>query len=354
MNRKNKILFVLSILVIFAPLAVGLALWNKLLPAFGAAEGFMLFTIVFLPIFFLLLHFLCVGFTLRDYKKHGQSEKIVMLAILILPLISIFAFAVMYATILKGDFVPYHFVYILVGGLFILMGNYMPKARRNRMFGLRNMWTLASDEVWTKSHRFLGKISVLVGALLLLCMLLPQSPTVLIVSILASTLIMAGSSTVYSYIAYKNAVKEGKITKESTMTKKSDKIARAVTIPLVAVVLIVAAVLCFTGSIAFTTGESSLLVDATYWRDKEIAYEDIASIALIDDTDASRVSGFGSPMLSLGLYKSDNVGSHTRFAYTKAEKHILLTLKDGSKIVLGAETAEETTALYGDLLKKIS
>ena len=352
MTRKNKILFVLSVLIILAPLAVGLIMLERLTAAASLMQGFILFTVIFMPLFFLLLHILCVLFMLRDYRKNGQSEKIVTLSICLLPFVSLFASAVTFAMALKNNFVPYSLVYILLGALFILMGNYMPKARRNRLFGVKTVWTLSSDEIWTKTHRFTGKLGVIIGALLLLCALLPQSVTLLVCAILGAALILSFGSMIYSYVIYKKAVKAG--TLSEAKPTKNDKIARAIAIPAIIIILAVCAVLMFTGSIEFTVGEEALTIDATYWSEERVAYEEIKDIALIEETNVARVNGFGSARLSLGLFTSDEQGKHTRFTYTKSEKSILLTLKDGTKVIISERTDAETEALYKDILEKYS
>ena len=50
----------------------------------------------------------------------------------------------------------------------IVIGNYLPKTRRNYTIGIRITWTLENDENWRKTHRLAGKIWVLGGLLLLL------------------------------------------------------------------------------------------------------------------------------------------------------------------------------------------
>ena len=354
MTRKNKLLFVLSILVILAPTAFGLAMWKTLTEAFSLVHGFLLFTVLLLPLFFLILHILCVGITLRDYHKNGQSEKIVTLSVCILPAITIFTMVIMYATVLRNTFVPFHLVYILLGALFILMGNYMPKTKRNRFFGVKTIWTLSNDEIWAKTHRFAGKLGVIVGALLIFVALLPQSIPLLIGAILGSAFIISIPPLVYSYVLYKKAIEDGTLSPKSAKPKKQDKIARAISIPAIIVILAFCAVITTTGSIHFTVGEDAVSVDATYWKNVEIAYTDIESATLVTDTAASRISGFGSPVLSLGLFSSKDYGNHTRFAYTKSEQHILLSLKDGSKVIIGERTESETTALYEAILEKLS
>ena len=49
----------------------------------------------------------------------------------------------------------YRFTSIGIGALMIL-GNIMPKARRNGTFGVRTKWSMANDSVWQKSQRFGG------------------------------------------------------------------------------------------------------------------------------------------------------------------------------------------------------
>ena len=59
------------------------------------------------------------------------------------------------------------FTSLLTGVLLIILGNVMPKARKNALFGMRAKWSMSGDEVWRKSQRFGGFASVVAGALLL-------------------------------------------------------------------------------------------------------------------------------------------------------------------------------------------
>ncbi|MDZ7642846.1 MAG: SdpI family protein [Woeseiaceae bacterium] len=57
------------------------------------------------------------------------------------------------------------------GVLFLIIGNYLGKVRKNFFLGIRTPWTLASDEVWSRTNRvggyafMLGGIVMIVGAL---------------------------------------------------------------------------------------------------------------------------------------------------------------------------------------------
>lgn len=55
-----------------------------------------------------------------------------------------------------------------LGIMFIIIGNYLGKIRRNYMFGVRTPWTLASELAWNKTHRITGKLFVISGLLILI------------------------------------------------------------------------------------------------------------------------------------------------------------------------------------------
>ena len=51
--------------------------------------------------------------------------------------------------------------------MFIIIGNYLPKCRRNGVVGIVGIkipWTLSSDENWDKTHRFAGFVWIVCGA----------------------------------------------------------------------------------------------------------------------------------------------------------------------------------------------
>lgn len=55
---------------------------------------------------------------------------------------------------------------VLLGLLFIVLGNYLGKFPKNFFVGIRTPWTLASDEVWNRTHRLGGWLFMGAGALL--------------------------------------------------------------------------------------------------------------------------------------------------------------------------------------------
>lgn len=58
---------------------------------------------------------------------------------------------------------------LLLGLIFVLLGNQMPRIRFNYTFGIRTPWTLASESVWKKTHRVCGFVFVLSGLVMMVC-----------------------------------------------------------------------------------------------------------------------------------------------------------------------------------------
>lgn len=56
-----------------------------------------------------------------------------------------------------------------MGILFLVLGNYMPKAKRNSLVGFRCGWTMFNDLTWQKSNRFSGLALMLAGLATVAC-----------------------------------------------------------------------------------------------------------------------------------------------------------------------------------------
>lgn len=87
-----------------------------------------------------------------------------------------------------------------LGLLFIVLGNFMGKIRRNFLVGIRTPWTLASEEVWMRTHRLGGKLFVAAGCVSIAGALLDHGLAILLVSVT----IVALATTVHSYWVYRN------------------------------------------------------------------------------------------------------------------------------------------------------
>ncbi|MEA3062028.1 MAG: hypothetical protein QOJ94_1809 [Sphingomonadales bacterium] len=91
---------------------------------------------------------------------------------------------------------------IMTGALgltFVLIGNQLGKSRRMYLVGIRTPWTLASEEVWIKTHRLGGKLMVGGGLLLLLSAFVPIPSGLRATLFGAGIAVMVGVPVVYSY-----------------------------------------------------------------------------------------------------------------------------------------------------------
>ena len=93
-------------------------------------------------------------------------------------------------------------IFLLLMASFLPLGNQMPKARRNSLFGLRTKWSMADDVCWQKSQR-LGAYSLMgMGILgIVLVSLLPAARATF--AVLGLLLIMALVDIIGTYVIWK-------------------------------------------------------------------------------------------------------------------------------------------------------
>ncbi|MDJ0756132.1 MAG: SdpI family protein [Ardenticatenaceae bacterium] len=92
---------------------------------------------------------------------------------------------------------------MMMGILFVILGNYMGKIRSNFMFGIRTPWTLSSELSWNKTHRLGGRLFVLVGLLMIVTSFIPASEFWVYV-MMSSVFGMVIVLFVYSYLVYRS------------------------------------------------------------------------------------------------------------------------------------------------------
>lgn len=89
------------------------------------------------------------------------------------------------------------------GLMLVLIGNQLGKSRSMYLIGLRTPWTLASEEVWIKTHRLSGKLMVAAGIAIVAAAMLPLPPGTLAAVAIAAVAVSAAIPIVYSYIAWR-------------------------------------------------------------------------------------------------------------------------------------------------------
>ena len=360
MNKKNILKAIISSIVILLPIIFGVIRWDSLpdtitthFGADGVPDGASskAFAVFGLPLIMLALHWLCVIVTFLTNRKREQSDKVYTLLFFIMPMISIFVSALIYATAFNFDLHLGSLVCILFGVMFAVMGNYMPKVTRNRTMGIKIKWTLASDENWAATHRVAGRVWFFGGFVVMLGAFLPTNA--MMIASLPAILLLVLIPTVYSYIFYKKQLVRGEIDETKTLVTKKDKIIGIVCTAVVTVLLIGVGILMFTGNVEYSLGDDALTVEATYYESSTVKYADIDSVELCEDLDiGARQMGFASAKLSLGIFKSDALGTYTLYSHSGADAHVVI--KSGDKtLVIGLENEDEARLLCKALEQRV-
>ena len=94
---------------------------------------------------------------------------------------------------------------IFIGIVMVILGNVLPKAKRNFAVGVRTVWSMHNDITWAKSNRFGGVALMVCGVVTII--------ETLIIGGFASTMIMLGLILafavvicVYSYKVFKETI----------------------------------------------------------------------------------------------------------------------------------------------------
>lgn len=222
MLKRNKLKIILSSIIVLLPILFGIIYWNDLPDIMaihwgpnGKADGFSskAFTVIALPLILLVIHLACVFFTLLDKNQKEQNKKVLAIMFWIVPAISIIANAAIYKNAFGNGFQMKSWISILLGLMFIFIGNYLPKIKQNKTIGIKVFWTLNNEENWNKTHRFSGKLWVLCGVIMLFSIFLPIN---VILLVFICSLSAVAIPFAYSYNIYRRHKKEGIVYKTKT------------------------------------------------------------------------------------------------------------------------------------------
>ena len=93
-------------------------------------------------------------------------------------------------------------VSVIVGIVFILLGNIMPKTKRNNMMGMRMRFCMDTDEHWYIANRAGGIALVLAGLVTIAAGLILRSVAYIFVMVIA-LIVFLTVATIYSYVIIK-------------------------------------------------------------------------------------------------------------------------------------------------------
>lgn len=210
MIKKNLKLLLITSVIVLLPILVGLVLWNQLpdqLPfhwnAAGEVDGWASKPVAVFgaPLMMLACQWLCVVVTAADPKKANHPGKILHLVFWIIPVLSAMISAAIYATALGKTVRIELLTPVLLGVLFVIIGNYLPKCKQNYTIGIKIPWTLHSEENWNKTHRFAGMLWVICGFAMMITGFFG-----VFWFILPITLVMVIPPFLYSYLLYRKGM----------------------------------------------------------------------------------------------------------------------------------------------------
>ena len=177
MIKKNWKTLLITSLILLVPMLAGILLWNRLpeqVPshwnAAGEIDGWSSksFSVFCMPLILLAVQWLCVIATGADPKKSNHSGKVLQLVLWIIPILSIVLHVLTYAAALGKEVQMEVAMPVLIGLVFTIIGNYLPKCKQNYTIGIKIPWTLHSEENWNKTHRFAGWLWTFCGLAIML------------------------------------------------------------------------------------------------------------------------------------------------------------------------------------------
>ena len=90
-------------------------------------------------------------------------------------------------------------ILVLVGLLFVALGNMLPKSRPGFFVGIRTPWTITNTDNWIATHRLGGKLFLLAGAAMILVALLDVPDGLRPIVVLAAAIIASLVPAAYSW-----------------------------------------------------------------------------------------------------------------------------------------------------------
>ena len=211
MKSSRKELLITTLLCLL-PIVAGAALYHRLPETIathfgvdGTPNGWSsrAVAVFVLPAFMagvnLLLHFSLSS----DPKRKNMSPALREISVWTVPVLSILVSTLTLGNALGAQTHIEVVIPLLIGILFILIGNYLPKTKQSYTMGIKLPWTLASEENWNRTHRLAGFLWVLGGAADVLVTLLRLWTAWLFIALIT---VLTLVPSVYSYLLYKKGI----------------------------------------------------------------------------------------------------------------------------------------------------
>lgn len=213
MNLKKELPLITIVLLPFIYLAY---IWNQLpekVPMHWNIKGEIdrygeKMELIIIPILLPLLVyiiFLVVPKIDPKNKLNKMGNKLQTIKVLLTTFMSILALFIIYSA-KNQSFANPNYIILLIGVLYIILGNYFKTIKANYFIGIRTPWTLENESVWKKTHKLGGKLWFVGGIIVVLTsLILDKEPNVTVFLIITGIITII--PIVYSYIIFKNEIK---------------------------------------------------------------------------------------------------------------------------------------------------
>lgn len=206
--KKESVISVIISILLFA--LVNLLFYKKMPETLPTHWGFnnkidgyssKFTTLITTPLLLIFLNIFSCFMLDNDPKNKDKNNFVITIGKATIPLVMLITFVISVFYGLGKKINVMVIISIFVGFLLILIGNYLPKTKRNYTVGIKLPWTLNSDENWNKTHRLAGYFFILGGIFFLLTPFIGNEYLIFL-----TFMIIGIIPAIYSFYLYKNGV----------------------------------------------------------------------------------------------------------------------------------------------------
>jgi len=168
------------------------------------------FALSVMPLMTLAMAFLLKALPhLEPRKKHlERSPKLVGATWIGLNLVLWSAHITVVGTGLGYDINTLLLLSVSLGLMMMLIGNYAAKSKSMFLVGFRTPWTLSSETVWTKTHRFFGRLFIIGGLIMVIAPLTISAENLITYLLFGTVMLPVLVTLVYSWVVWKQEQQE--------------------------------------------------------------------------------------------------------------------------------------------------
>lgn len=284
----------------------------------------------------------------KQAQKAGQSVFNTLL--LLIPSVQYAFILIMLAVFKDPELDTSSFMGILIGLIFIVSGNTLPKSEPNPVFGIRTKRTMANRENWRQTSRISGILWIIGGLLCWFGVIINAG----IIFQLILIFITGFAPIIVSSKIYDRQVRDGTWKDETDSLSGSGSMQMSRPLKILtgsvigAVILLVILVVLFGGLYSISADQNRLQIKALLVSDLSVPLEDIESISLQKAEDPGiRTLGYNAFGIDLGNYKNDEYGSYLR--YTGKSPIVIELKEDNQTVVLSENSEQETESLFEEI-----